>query len=75
MRGASQETSGSGSVAPKNRLVDASVAADHGAVRDIQKVWHERAAALGVQVVVLKGLKEFCDWVIKTAASEDEEER
>ena len=49
--------------------------ADHGAVRDIQKVWHERAAALGVHVVVLNGLKEARDWVIKTAAQEDGEEQ
>ena len=49
--------------------------ADHGALRDIQKVWHERAAARGVHVVVLKGLEEARDWVIKTAAQEDGEEQ
>lgn len=59
---------------PTSRIYLVELKADHGAVRDIQKIWHERAAALGVQVVVLKGLKEARDWVIATASPFTENE-
>ena len=60
---------------PPGRIYLVELKADHGELRDIQKVWHERAAARGVHVVVLKGLQEARDWVIKTAAQEDGEEQ
>lgn len=34
-----------------------------GTVRDIQRVWHERASTLGVAVYVLRGRGEVMSWL------------
>lgn len=48
---------------PGGRMYLVELKSDSGALRPIQRVWHERAAELGTQVVVLTGMKEVEEWI------------
>lgn len=48
---------------PGGRLYLVELKADNGALRPIQRVWHERARELGTEVVVLKGNAEVDAWL------------
>jgi hypothetical protein len=48
---------------PGGRLYLVELKADDGALRPIQRVWHERARELGTTVVVLQGNAEVDAWL------------
>jgi hypothetical protein len=52
---------------PGGRLYLVELKADTGALRPVQRVWHERAAELGTTVVVLKGADEIAAWLAARA--------
>ena len=48
---------------PGGRMFLVELKADGGSLRPIQRHWHERAAALGTEVIVLRGLPAVLSWV------------
>lgn len=48
---------------PGGRTVLVELKAENGALHEIQRVWHDRAAAIGHDVVVLRGRAEMQEWL------------
>lgn len=44
--------------------------ADGGRLRDVQKLWHERAAERGTEVVVLAGRRAIDAWLLEVTADD-----
>jgi hypothetical protein len=52
---------------PGGRSALVELKTETGSVSKVQKVWHERAAALGHPVTVLRGMAEVKKWVAEQA--------
>ena len=59
---------------PGGRLYLVELKTVSGAVRPAQKVWHQRALALGVEVVVLHGHTQIDQWLLRKAATLEAEQ-
>jgi hypothetical protein len=48
---------------PQGRFFLVETKAPGGSLRPVQKVWHSRAAKIGIDVVVLSSIEEVVQWV------------
>jgi len=48
---------------PGGRMFLVETKAPGGTIRPVQRVWHERASKIGVEVTVLSSIEEVLDWL------------
>jgi len=48
---------------PGGRMYLVETKAPDGKIRPVQRVWHKRAADIGVEVTVLSSIEEVLDWL------------
>lgn len=57
---------------PGGRIYLVELKTETGALRPDQIIWHEKAAALGTQVVVLAGTKEVDEWLAEVCSDQSD---